>query len=231
MNKEQEIAAIVHQLRAPLTGVRWAIDSLVAGNVGPISDEQKNLLSDCLGNIEKLMSTIQDLLALKDGEHHNFEFTLVNMADIMKEAVKELGQDAVRKHITIDTTNIGKNTLSVMADQSKMRIVMENLVENAIKYTPENGQITLSASKRDEGFVFSVEDTGMGVSSESENKIFTKFYRSKDAIELHAHGSGIGLYLCQQIVQAHGGKIWFEPGKDDVGTAFFFTLPSAPQKE
>ena len=108
---------------------------------------------------------------------------------------------------------------------------MENLVENAIKYTPENGSITLSASARDNGFVFSVEDTGMGIPEESEHKIFTKFYRSKNAIDLHAHGSGIGLYLCQQIVQAHGGKIWFEQGKGGVGTNFSFTLPSAPQKE
>jgi len=231
MEKEHEIAAIVHQLRAPLTGVRWAIESLILGNIGVITEEQRKILTDCLGNVEKLMSTIQDLLALKDGEHHDFEFVHIDMTEIMLEAIKELHQDADRKNITLDTTNIETKPTPVIADKAKMRIVMENLIENAIKYTPENGIIRVSTGTRDDGFIFSVEDTGIGISPDSEHKIFGKFYRGQEAIALHAHGSGIGLYLCQQIIQAHGGKIWFEQGKNGLGTVFSFTLPSAPQKE
>jgi two-component system sensor histidine kinase VicK len=105
-----------------------------------------------------------------------------------------------------------------------MGIVVQNLLENAIKYTPENGNINISLEKDEESILFKIKDSGVGIPADQQERIFTKFFRGSNVIRLETDGSGLGLYTTKNIVESHNGKIWFE-SEEGKGTTFFVSLP------
>jgi signal transduction histidine kinase len=114
---------------------------------------------------------------------------------------------------------------NVKADKEKIRIVVQNLLENSIKYSNDESKIFITVGKMDDNFVeISIKDTGIGISKTGQTKVFDKFYRDDNAQKKEAVGSGIGLYTSKKIVEKHGGKIWFETAENQ-GSTFFFTIP------
>ena len=114
----------------------------------------------------------------------------------------------------------------VFVDKEKIKISIENLVENAINYTPKNGTVTLALSKdTNNNILISVKDTGIGIPKDQQERIFTKFFRSGNALRVQTEGSGMGLFVSKNIVESHKGKIWFESAEGQ-GTTFFILLPA-----
>jgi signal transduction histidine kinase len=116
----------------------------------------------------------------------------------------------------------------VNIDKEKMELAVQNLLENAAKYTPEGGSIDISLEKHEAEVVFKIKDTGVGIPETEHERIFTKFFRGENVIKMETEGSGLGLYTTRNIIDAHRGKIWFE-SKEGKGTTFFFSLPFAKQ--
>jgi len=111
-----------------------------------------------------------------------------------------------------------------LADQEKVGLVIQNLLENAIKYTPEEGTIQISLGQEKNNILFKIKDSGVGIPQDQQNRIFTKFFRGSNVMRLETDGSGLGLYTAKNIIDAHKGKIWFE-SQEGQGTTFYFTLP------
>lgn len=111
-----------------------------------------------------------------------------------------------------------------MLDKEKIQMVIDNLLRNAIKYTPKNGKIVISVKKGKKEVNFSIEDNGVGIPKDQQKRIFTKFFRATNIRKIDTTGSGLGLYITKNIVNAHHGKIWFI-SKEGKGTTFFFNLP------
>ena len=112
----------------------------------------------------------------------------------------------------------------ILLDSVKIKLAIQNLIDNAIKYSQENSKIEISLISNENNIEFKIKDFGMGIPSNQQDKIFTKFFRGDNATKLREIGSGLGLFLCKNIIDAHGGKIWFE-SKENLETSFYFTLP------
>jgi len=111
-----------------------------------------------------------------------------------------------------------------MLDVEKMRLAINNLVDNAIRYTPPGGRVTVSLSYDKKEIEFSVKDTGVGIPKDQQERVFTKFFRGANVMRMATEGTGLGLFITKNIIEAHGGKIWFE-SEENVGTTFHFTIP------
>ena len=136
------------------------------------------------------------------------------------------GQILEQKKLTIDYAKPAVKLAQVKIDVEKMKLVVANLIENAIKYTTAGGKIGVTIVQKGDVLEVAVKDSGMGIMKDQQTRIFTKYFRGANAIKMETEGTGLGLFIAKNIVETHGGKIWFasEEGK---GTTFFFTVPVA----
>jgi two-component system phosphate regulon sensor histidine kinase PhoR len=175
---------------------------------------------------DRLTKIVEDLLALSKIESKEFylkreRLPLSELIDDVSGFVKEAAQ---KKKISI-SRSIVPSTLEMMGDRSYLEQVFVNLLDNAIKYTPEGGRVTISAIEKDQREIqFSIEDNGIGIPREDIPRIFERFYRVDKGRSQELGGTGLGLSIVKHLVQAHGGRVWVEsqPGK---GSTFYFTLP------
>ena len=116
------------------------------------------------------------------------------------------------------------NLSRVMVDVEKMRVVVQNLLENAIKYTPSGGKIKVSLKDNKTEIEFKIEDSGVGIPEDQQGRVFAKFFRGANVIRMETEGSGLGIFISKNIVEAHGGKMWFE-SEEGKGATFYFTIP------
>jgi len=135
---------------------------------------------------------------------------------------------ATHKKIRVEFLAPTERLPKVNIDPDKMRDVLQNLLDNAIKYTREGGTITSGASLESDGLHFWVKDSGIGIPEDAKDRIFSRFFRAKNAISAETDGSGLGLFIAQSVVKRHGGKIWFESALNE-GTTFHVLLPVVPQ--
>ncbi len=222
--RKEFVANVSHELRTPLTSIIGFVETL---RDGAISDPEKGFrfLNIIAKHTERLDRLISDLLELSQIESGQTEMHLacVNLLELINRTVYNFRETAGWKGQTINVT-IPQGLPSVVADEEKMETVLVNILDNAVKYTPEHGEITISAID-DNGFVkVEISDTGMGIPPRDLPRIFERFYRVDKARSRELGGTGLGLSIVKHILEAHGGTIHAEsePGK---GSKFIFTLP------
>jgi PAS domain S-box-containing protein len=218
--KEEFLTMFSHELKSPLTSIISFAQLLSDEKLGMLSEKQKEALKIVTQSSERLRETVDGLLAVSRLESGMVKFKMrkLQLRDLVLEVVKKLEPLAALKKISI-SQNVAKLP-PVKADREELAKVLTNLLGNAIKYTAPGGRVTIE-SERKRGFVIvKVTDTGVGIAPEDMPKLFTKFFQADKS----RPGSGLGLYICKMIVEAHGGKIWAKSrlGK---GSTFFFTLP------
>ena len=145
----------------------------------------------------------------------------VNIKDVVQGTVSEIRQQSSSHQFVID---LPKALSPVPADQLRLERILYNLLENAVKYSPRGSKIRIFVKREKEHLVIGVSDQGEGISQEDQNKLFGPFQRLEDAVRSGVKGTGLGLLVCQRLVEAHGGKIWIE-SEAGRGSTFFFTLP------
>jgi signal transduction histidine kinase len=226
--KDQILSHVSHELRTPLASVHQFITILLDGLAGEIRKEQKDYLQIALQNVNQLNKMIDDLLesARADSGKWHFKPEPMNLQVILEGLVQTFDSAAVGKKITL-AIEVGQNLPSLLADPDRVRQVLLNLLDNALKFTPEGGAIRVRAGvfEQDPAFVcISVADTGPGISPEDQEKLFQRLYQKDEASASSRKGLGLGLYICKEIVSRHKGTIWVasQPGR---GSTFFFTLP------
>jgi signal transduction histidine kinase len=224
--KSEFISIASHQLRTPLTAIKGYISLILEGTYGQLAEKQARPLENVYQSNERLIRLVNDLLNLSRLDVGKIEFSpeLISLEEMVSDIIEELRINAEKKGLYIKMVKPPEPLPKIMADQDKLRQVILNIVDNAIKYTKEGG-ITLELKKLDEQEEIKVSDTGEGMDEGELNSLFQMFSRATAGTQLHAEGAGLGLYVARQFIEMHGGKIWAEsPGKSK-GSTFYIQLP------
>ncbi|MCX5667444.1 MAG: ATP-binding protein [Candidatus Omnitrophica bacterium] len=225
--KASFLANISHELRTPLVAIDKAVTLIVDKTMGAVPAPQAELLTIAKRNLKRLTALINDLLDLSKLEARKLAlvYKTVSPAHVVSESAENLEVWARTKSIKINK-RVQDGLPDIEMDPDKITQVLTNLIGNSIKFTPQNGTITISSvlSGKKSEIVISVEDTGIGIDENDLPKLFDKFCQVGERTSNDVSGTGIGLAIAKEIVQLHGGEIWAESGKEK-GARFIFTLP------
>ena len=224
--KTEFVSLAAHQLRTPLSAIKWTIKIFLEGDLGKINKEQKEFLEGAYDSNEKMITLVNDLLNTTKIEAGKYVYKpiLVNIKDMVEEAIILCKEKAEKRNITIEMNRPKQKLKKINIDVERMKIVFANLFNNAINYTPPGGKIIVSLNQTKKEITFSIKDNGIGIPVNQYKRVFTKFFRATNAIRKETEGTGLGLYIAKNIVEAHKGKIWFE-SRENTGTTFYITLP------
>jgi signal transduction histidine kinase len=225
--KSDIVSISAHQRRTSLSALKWIIKMFLDGDLGKLTTEQDSLLRKAYEGNDRAISIVSDLLLANKNEElmeKEYVFSKVDLTELIDRSIFDFSGEANSRGIEIIFLTPETKLPAVRADQEKIRIVLQNLLENAIKYSNMNGKIFISLKQDGEIIEASIKDTGIGISEDGKKKIFEKFYRDPEAQKREAVGSGIGLFTSKKIVEEHGGKIWFD-SSEGTGTTFFLSIP------
>ncbi len=220
------VSMVSHELRTPLNSVHGFIDLLMLGHMGKLTGEQRKYLGYAQEGVEQLILIVEDILLLTRSDVGQFEMkpTQFNFRVLARQVISSLEPQA-RKASVILTKDMSSPAPILYGDPQRMQQVLNNLIVNAIKFTPPGGIVTLRARPYDDQFVLiSVVDTGYGISEEDRPHIFERFYQSNHHQQSKVGGYGLGLAIARLIVEQHGGTINFET-ETGKGSTFYFTAP------
>jgi two-component system, OmpR family, phosphate regulon sensor histidine kinase PhoR len=223
--RKEFLQNLSHELKTPIFAMQGYVESLLDGG---LNDEKVNrrFLENTSRNIDRLRNLVEDLDAitkLESGQHPLVYATFV-IQDLIKEVYESLQVKAAEKNMVTGFRKDNDSAIKVSADREKLRQVLVNLIDNAIKYGKTNGQITASIEKPDNEYILvEITDNGSGIAQEHLPRIFERFYRTDLARSRKVGGSGLGLAICKHIIEAHGETIHVR-SQEDVGTTFGFRL-------
>lgn len=228
------IAVASHELRTPVTTLRMSL-LMLREEGGSFRPRAKELIETAIGGVEQLGETVDELLDVTriEAGRLKLQLDLVDLAELVREATERARPHAEELGVTM--TVEARATRSARADRGRLRIVLDNLLSNALKYTPTGGRVAvaLSATASAERVELEVTDTGPGIPEEFRQRVFEKFFRVEHhhlAREESPRGTGIGLYLCKEIVEMHGGAIECTAGPNGAGTRVALWLPLATEE-
>ncbi|MFZ2072440.1 MAG: HAMP domain-containing sensor histidine kinase [Minisyncoccia bacterium] len=225
--KADMVSISAHQIRTSLSALKWIIKMFLNGDLGKLNVEQENLLKKAYEGNDRAISIVSELLLANKTENvteKNYNFEELDVIELIDNSIFDFSGEASAKGIEILFLKPEEKLLQIRADKEKIRVVMQNLLENAIKYSNNHDKVFITLRKENDFIEISVKDNGIGISEEGKKKIFEKFYRDPQAQKKEVIGSGIGLFISKKIVEDHGGKIWFESSEKE-GTSFLFTVP------
>ncbi|MEK7488224.1 MAG: ATP-binding protein [Patescibacteria group bacterium] len=226
------VSVASHQLRTPLTAIQWNLELLMGKEVGDLTDRQKQFALDAYEGAEKLVETINLLLALARVESGSVQMepSPIAIPDFIRAVAAELSSLAAQKELSLTVHEPASPIPHIMLDASMLREVVINIISNAIRYSNANGAVDVAYETNNDVLTISVKDNGIGIPSYQHSRIFEKFFRADNAVHKTADGTGLGLNLAKTLVAMWHGTIWFtsEEGK---GTTFYFTIPYEGMKE
>ncbi len=236
--KSDFINFVSHELKTPMTSIQGYTDLLAKGAIGPVNEAQSGFLATIRANVrrmDRLVSDLADISRIEAGRLR-LDFASVAFQDVVDEVVRSTKGQIDLKEQTL-LVEVPENLPAVWGDRTRITQVLTNLVSNAYKYTPQQGQIFIRAETAKnqwdshaeaapEVLHIYVQDTGIGIKPEDQKQIFSKFFRSDDPKARESPGTGLGLNITKNLVELQGGQIWFE-SEFRKGTAFHFTIPIA----
>jgi len=223
--KSEFISVVGHQLRTPITGIKWSFDNLLEQEKGPINEDQQKVVKNGLAQTDLVIHFIDDLLNVARIEEGRFGFkfkkqTIIPVIEKIQNNFKNVASGKGVK-LLIYLPSYAVPTVDI--DEEKIYLVLNNVVDNAIKYTPAGGEATLTLSREDGSLRVTVKDTGIGIPRDQLHRMFTKFFRASNVI-YETIGTGLGLYVAKNIIDKHHGTIMVE-SVEGKGTTISFTLP------
>ena len=223
--KSDFVSLVTHQLRTPLSGVRWSLSMLLNNEMGELSTDQRVYLMKTYESNNRMITLINDMLNADRVESGTlkFKFSPTNLLDLLDNVLLELRPLADKKKTKI-LLSVAANIPKVLIDAENMRIVLQNLLDNAIKYSQEGTEVHVRISNNDSGVEISVQDHGIGIPLESQANVFKRFFRAENAVRTETDGTGLGLYIVESIIERHHGTIRFE-SEENMGTTFYVTVP------
>lgn len=225
--KTEFVSISAHQLRTPLSAIKWTIKMLTEGDLGELTKEQNEFLEKIYISNERMIALINDLLDVTRIEEGRYLYNLspVSIEELAQNVAESYKEEFKKKEINFSFCKLTKMP-KLNLDAEKIKVGMQNLFDNALRYTGNKGRIEacLEYDKKKNKISFSIKDTGIGIAEEQKERIFTRFFRGANALKMETEGSGLGLYIARNIVEAHHGNIWFE-SKEGEGSTFGFNLP------
>jgi len=224
--KTEFVTISAHQLRTPLSSIQWTLERVLSKKAGQLTPEQETLLKKAFEDNKRMVSLISDLLNLVKIEEGKdvYNFRKASLEKVVQSVLEYYKHEIKEKEIKFEYKVLNRRMPKIEIDPDKIKFVIQNLVDNAIKYTLPGGIIKIILSVKGEDIEFSIQDTGIGVPKAQQQSIFKKFFRASNAVKIVPDGNGTGLSVAKKIVEDHKGKIWFE-SQEGKGTIFYFTLP------
>ena len=223
--KSEFVSVVSHQLRSPLSNLRWAIELLMSGRLGKIEEKQLEYFKILKENSNRMKELVSDLLIVSRIETASLPIKIekCSLEDIIRHLIKEFEPLAKASNVKI-TFKPQKKIPKVSVDISQIKLVIENLLDNAIRYIGETGEVEIDLVKQDKNLHFKIKDSGVGIPKDDQKYIFQKFFRSENIMKNQTQGTGLGLYIARAIIEKLGGKIGFK-SQVGAGSTFWFTLP------
>jgi signal transduction histidine kinase len=226
--KSDFVSAVSHELRTPLTSIKGYASILASEKLGalpPAVKERLKKIDKHSDNLTKLVNGLLDISRIESGKVE-MKIEELKLRDLIDEVLDIIAPVAKAKEIEV-RLKLSEDVVNIWADKSQISRVFINLLNNAVKFTPQKGNVTIEVHSANGYYQFSVIDTGIGISKQDLPNLFTEFYRADNVINQKERGTGLGLSLVKRIIEAHGGKIWVE-SKPGEGSNFIFTLPKEP---
>lgn len=227
--KDEFISIASHEIRTPLTALRGGLSVLLTGSVGKLSSEQKEFVQKLLNSANRLAAVAEDSLNISALEKGKFSLKVApfNLAALVEQVISEQAPEAQSKKVKLSFAAHPSTLPQAMGDEKRIETVISNLVDNAIKFTPSGGSVTVSVRSSGSKLITSVQDTGVGIPEEEVHNLFRKFYRVENVLHESTQGTGLGLYIVRLIMNLHNETVGVESelGK---GSTFTFTLRAAP---
>lgn len=223
--KSEFISVVSHQLRSPLSNLRWVIELLTSGRLGKIEEKQIDYFKILKENSSRMRELVSDLLTVSRIETATLslkkkEFSL---PDLINKLILEFKPFAKASNVEIEF-KFQKDLPKAFADPNQIRQVLENLLDNAIRYIKNKGTVEILLESRGKNFYFEIKDNGVGIPKKDQKYIFQKFFRAENILKHQTQGTGLGLYISKAIVERSRGKIGFK-SEENKGSTFWFTLP------
>ncbi|HET9721492.1 MAG TPA: ATP-binding protein [Candidatus Saccharimonadales bacterium] len=225
--KDEFISMASHQLRTPLTTIKGYLSMVLEGDVGPVSKNERQMIQQAFDSSERMVFLIADLLNVSRLQSGKFviENKPTDLAKMIEDEVNQLQDTAKNHHLTLTYKKPDKLPLFNL-DETKIRQVVMNFMDNAIYYTPAGGNIEVKLEATDGSVNYTVTDTGLGVPKAEQHHLFSKFYRAGNARKMRPDGTGLGLFMAKKVIAAQGGAIIFK-SEEGKGSTFGFTFPRA----
>lgn len=223
--KSEFVSIVSHQLRSPLTNLKWVIELVSSGRVDPVTKKQLEYFKILKENSDRMRELISDLLIVSRIEQGRLppRKERIFLKDLIEKRIKEMEIFAKAANIKIEFEAEAKLP-QILTDPSQLKLVIENLLDNAVRYTEEKGKVEINLEKKDKNLYFEIKDNGVGIPKNDQKYVFQKFFRSANALRNQTEGSGLGLFIAKSIIEKLKGKIGFK-SQEDVGSTFWFTLP------
>lgn len=224
--KDEFVSVASHELRTPMTAIKSYTWMVLNDKVGPIEPKVREYLGRVYESTERLLHLVNEMLDISriEGGRVQLKLSPVNLVDLANKVQNDFQARATEQKLTVEVTADEQVPL-VQIDEEKIHQVLENLVGNSFKFTPEGGKVTMHIANIENGVRVDVTDTGKGIKPEDIDKLFTKFGRLEGSLVLmNSNSTGLGLYICKQYVEMHKGKIWVI-SEVDKGTTVSFTFP------
>ena len=230
--KSEFLSIASHQLRTPVSALKGYLSMMIDGDFGPIPEKINKLLKDLFDSASRLARTINIFLNVSriEAGRLKLEKKPMQISDLVTSVVTELSSSAQNKGLVLSYEASTTALPLVYADGDKLREVILNLIDNAIKYTPQ-GSIKVQTLVKDNNLEFSSTDTGVGIDAVEAQALFRKFVRGDGAAQINTGGSGLGLFIAQKIIKEHEGNIWVESAGKGKGSIFKFTVPLATKEQ
>lgn len=225
-SKSEFISIAAHQLRTPLSAVKWAMKLVIDGDMGPLNPEQLQFLNRGYETNQKMISLVNDLLnvaRIEDGRF-GYSFKEANIIEVIDAIINSSKLASRERDVDVELVNNAADLKPFVFDAEKMTLAIQNLLDNALKYTNPGGKVVLDVSVEGDYLKMKVSDNGVGVPKNQISRLFSKFFRAENVIHMQTSGSGLGLFIVKNIITRHGGdiKVDSEEGK---GTTFTLVIP------
>ncbi len=228
--KSDVISISAHELRTSLSALKWILKMFIDGDIGAISVEQKTFIKKAFESNERMIGLVNEMLSVNHADDISLKYTPenVDVVELVESVLFDFVGESFKKNIQVIFLKGEQKLPKAFVDPYKARVVLQNLVDNAIKYSNFGSKIFVSLSIKENAgkkeIEIAVKDNGIGIPAADQVKIFEKFFRAENAKQKNEVGSGLGLTTARNIVTRWEGKIWFE-SKEGGGSNFYFTLP------
>lgn len=223
--KSEFVSIVSHQLRSPLSNLKWVIELLMSGRIASVTDRQLEYLKILKENNKRMEELVQDLLIVSRIEEGRMPLKRENFSlkELIEKVIKEMEIFARASNVEVEFKN-DDNLPQIISDPSQIKLVVGNLLDNAIRYVKSKGRVEMKLIKKGKELHFEIKDNGVGIPKDDQRYIFQRFFRSGNVLRQQTEGSGLGLYIAKSIIEKSAGKIGFK-SQEGVGSTFWFSLP------